>query len=1509
MQIHELTPPPEITPPEWQRQLRRFVRSAGVHDRIDMRVALEMQDRDRAQKLLENYSDTAILERKKKKKKKKAAKRTFKYGRFGGWWYPGFHDESGATADSGGGGGGESVREASTPDGVSPSTQMFLNEAEKTGILKDFITRTMQRLRLADPPRVIFHKNSTWAEQNRSFGQFDPESNTLHVSLPDRHVMDIMRTIAHELTHAKQNEQHTLPDTAGETGSTWENSANAMAGIIMRDMAQENPDLFEADLTEGVLNKAAAAAALSAALAMPAGAQDQTQDLEPQRGPTIGQVLGTALKLYGISRIREPQVRAEVEQEFRNYLRAQQGDANAQNQSEIYQWEREQRRVDEASGYIPTAKQRRDPRFKTALTVDVKPGQTGREANKLALDTDAQGRPGLLTKQLANALREFKEKDIVSERCWTGYRQDGMKKKGDRMVPNCVKVTDETVTPVAPPAPAQQRSAQPTWPRKKGQRPDGGAFRDALRRAVTEDEDLVEVDMSPGALKRWAKSDAAQRVRVGFEFEMYFPNTSSDDSEDDPYDYDRDDRPHSIQDVIDFFSEGNNPSPRGTLNRLEAQMYDRYSDWRQEAIDGEMTESGFFEFMDEKDDTEDIRTDKQAEFRLEAEEELGDEAGRDEISDRVQELWINWVDTQWNRGDSVYMEQYRDYVSEAQEENFSEGAWLRSEYRYMSDVQNEWSLDWPHMNERYREGGQAPEAWADELSSVIGMPVKFGGYHGTRRGEDHANLEYDSSLDEPESDEDAGLELITPYRPLPEALQILDSVIEFANRMGIYTNSSTGLHMNVSLEDVKNVDWVKLVMFMGDTYILDTFERRANTYARSSMMKLMDKVRERRAEQPVQEQDEDRAIYGGEIDIDRAMGLMRDNMIELARQAVQSGLGRDKYQSVHVKPLDDGGSYIEFRGPGGDWLGKQDENADVLRNTVFRLGRAMEIAADPEAERREYAKKLYKTLTPEMPQLRSAIQMFSLYSAGAINSEQLKREWAEAVLQAERDKIAKSRNNEGIYKIVDNTTGEVLDRYEAGSDGEALEYAMSNWAGRGINYDIKREVRDTEATPKEKRRRDLARRVAGNPTWWRVSITGRPQYTGWIQAPTRAKAIQDYERRTGIEGTYDRKTFDARVEEPAPLRDPGAAPDTIRGRTFYHIRHTFRRGANWALVDDDGVVRIAFPAPDQQAAEDRLRSWQSEEPDQERWLVSLQPAPDIRASDPEWQVTWTQPEPASVTVRAKNAQQAIDLAKMANGTARQSTDIRAERTDSEDQAQSTTATSINQPGGGRRSWLVTWDEYRERDGERIRFSDALRVEAHSAWLATDQVINSLRAQGRRHFNINAEPTDSEADSQSQTSSTATSLNLPGEGESDWRVLWSEYRDRNGREELVQDSIRVVAGSAREATDRLRNSLRAQGRNPFNINAEPTDPPPWRQNIAPAATSNITNPLHQTQGEFTGRWLVQSTVTGETVHTISGIGNVQDLHIGNVQADANRQAARWAQSTGFDDPIEVVPEMG
>ena len=33
--------------------------------------------------------------------------------------------------------------------------------------------------------------------------------------------------------------------------------------------------------------------------------------------------------------------------------------------------------------------------------------------------------------------------DILQEKCWDGYKQVGLKKKGDRMVPNCVPVREE----------------------------------------------------------------------------------------------------------------------------------------------------------------------------------------------------------------------------------------------------------------------------------------------------------------------------------------------------------------------------------------------------------------------------------------------------------------------------------------------------------------------------------------------------------------------------------------------------------------------------------------------------------------------------------------------------------------------------------------------------------------------------------------------------------------------------------------------------------------------------------------------------------------------------------------------------------------------------------------------------------------------------------------------------------------------------------------------------------
>jgi hypothetical protein len=255
MHIHELTPPPEVSPPEWHRQLARFVRAASDHDRIDMRVALEMRDRDTALRLLESYSDAAILERRKKKKNKKSAKRRkFSYGVYGGWFYPGYHNNSGADTSSdgadAGGGGGESIRE---------------NAESDSDIIKRFAASCGEYLGLENMPEIKLRRDPEWTRRHGTFGRYtaDPH-NRIELATAGRHIIDILRTLAHEMTHAAQNEQIGLPDHAGETGSEFEDGANAMAGRIMRHWAESEPELFAGMELDEDWKKAVGSAAAAA---------------------------------------------------------------------------------------------------------------------------------------------------------------------------------------------------------------------------------------------------------------------------------------------------------------------------------------------------------------------------------------------------------------------------------------------------------------------------------------------------------------------------------------------------------------------------------------------------------------------------------------------------------------------------------------------------------------------------------------------------------------------------------------------------------------------------------------------------------------------------------------------------------------------------------------------------------------------------------------------------------------------------------------------------------------------------------------------------------------------------------------------------------------------------------------------------------------------------------------------------------------------------------------------
>jgi hypothetical protein len=69
----------------------------------------------------------------------------------------------------------------------------------------------------------------------------------IKIYVKDRAIIDVLRSIAHELVHHKQNLEGRLIDAAkdGSDGSPIENEANAVAGVIIRKYGKIHPELYE----------------------------------------------------------------------------------------------------------------------------------------------------------------------------------------------------------------------------------------------------------------------------------------------------------------------------------------------------------------------------------------------------------------------------------------------------------------------------------------------------------------------------------------------------------------------------------------------------------------------------------------------------------------------------------------------------------------------------------------------------------------------------------------------------------------------------------------------------------------------------------------------------------------------------------------------------------------------------------------------------------------------------------------------------------------------------------------------------------------------------------------------------------------------------------------------------------------------------------------------------------------------------------------------------------------
>ncbi|MDC0862919.1 amidoligase family protein [bacterium] len=556
-----------------------------------------------------------------------------------------------------------------------------------------------------------------------------------------------------------------------------------------------------------------------------------------------------------------------------------------------YSDEVKEQRIAEASGYIPTAAQANDPRFKTALTVDVRPGEDQRNIEKLGLN---------LNMDLVNKTKPGKKrKKTLAESLMEQYQ-------------------------------------------------------------AIKEEDLLEVDMSPSALRSWAKSDEAKGVRAGFELELVLANTQNTDDDDYEADMDADEPIGTLDEIVDFYD---GPSGMGAWTSDQRTTEEQF---REAVIEDlmEYEDEQFFDWWSDNGEDQ-VREEMEAELeRNVTDEEFMEEFENEgEIFERVRER-----EQDEHRGDITWAQ-----------------FWESQQIETMGDLMNKYDLYFPYT--AGSEGGdKSLDEWAEEISAVTGKGTNISyQYHGSDKESGKYTLEPDSSITADES-EDAGIELVSPVMPLDEAIDQLGKLFDWIEEQDgdIYTNSTTGLHMNISVPQGDDIDYTKLVLFSGDKYVLDKYNRLATNYAPSVLTQLQNRASQMNAD-----------------DAAGAMSAMKISLQDAAEEYVQGDIGMAKYSSIHVK---DG--YIEFRGPGGVYTNKSfGENM----NTMLRFARAMTIAADPQAYKQEYQKKLYKLLNTGRGEERTIDSLFAELQAGTINQQVFKKRWANLVVKQQQNQAILNR--------------------------------------------------------------------------------------------------------------------------------------------------------------------------------------------------------------------------------------------------------------------------------------------------------------------------------------------------------------------------------------------------------------------------------------------------------------------------------------------------------------------
>lgn len=119
----------------------------------------------------------------------------------------------------------------------------FLTDDKKEK-LKEFVKFVKNELELRDVPTISIQNGKGELKTTASY-DYTKENKIIKVNSKNRALVDVMRSVAHELVHHKQYEEGRLDVRPPDIGGEIEDEANAKAGQYIKMYAKKDSSIYE----------------------------------------------------------------------------------------------------------------------------------------------------------------------------------------------------------------------------------------------------------------------------------------------------------------------------------------------------------------------------------------------------------------------------------------------------------------------------------------------------------------------------------------------------------------------------------------------------------------------------------------------------------------------------------------------------------------------------------------------------------------------------------------------------------------------------------------------------------------------------------------------------------------------------------------------------------------------------------------------------------------------------------------------------------------------------------------------------------------------------------------------------------------------------------------------------------------------------------------------------------------------------------------------------------------